>query len=126
MTTRQKLFPLALLLASAAAARAAGPDPISYKLSIVDAPAHLAHIEATFPTAKAAKLELMMPLWTPGYYRQEDYAGKVKNISAKTAEGKTLAIDHKANRWTVDTGSESTILISYDLLCDGRSVTGSS
>ncbi|HVT82548.1 MAG TPA: hypothetical protein VHM90_18040 [Phycisphaerae bacterium] len=127
MTTPQKM-PILLLAVLSSAAHAAGPDPILYKFSIKDPASHLAHVEATVPADANQPLVLMMPLWTPGYYVKENYAAKVQNLSA-AAGGKPLTVDHKANRWSVaagEIGESKAVTLSYDLLCDGRSVTGSS
>ncbi len=124
MTIRVPAF-FTLLLTAACSLRAAEPEPILYKFSIKDAAARLAHVEATVPVTANQPVVLMMPLWSPGYYRQEDYAAKVKDLTA-TADGKPLTFDHKANRWTLDAGGAKSISLSYDLLCDGRSVTTSS
>lgn len=42
---------------------------------------HVAEVEAVIPTGKRASVELMMPVWTPGYYRVENYAKRVKSAS---------------------------------------------
>jgi predicted metalloprotease with PDZ domain len=65
-----------------------------------------------------------MPVWSPGFYRIEDYAAKVKELVAKTPEGKELAIEHpKSNRWHIPTDGKARIELDYALTCDGHSVT---
>ena len=84
---RGRRLPLALVFASAAiAASAALPAqqlaPVIYTIRVPDPASHLASIEARFPTAGKDTIDLMMPVWSPGYYRVEDYAGKVQSFAA--------------------------------------------
>jgi predicted metalloprotease with PDZ domain len=66
----------------------------------------------------------MMPIWSPGFYRVENYATRIQDISAKTATGAPLAIEHpQGNRWHVETRGAASVVISYRLLCNERSVT---
>jgi predicted metalloprotease with PDZ domain len=110
---------------AASAFAAVDPAPISYKWSVADAATHIGHVEAIFPAGDADKLDLMMPVWSPGYYRREDYAAKVRNIVAKTPDGKLLKIQRKENHWTAETAGGGSVVVTYDLLADGRSVTTS-
>jgi predicted metalloprotease with PDZ domain len=89
---------------------------------------HYAEIEATIPVEnRAASVEVMMPIWTPGFYRVEDYASRVEGITAHSPDGKTLQIEQpKKNRWNIQTNGASQVIVSYRLLCNGRSVTTNS
>ncbi len=69
---------------SAAAQRLA---PIVYTISAPAPATHIAVIEAVVPTEGKAAIDLMMPVWSPGFYRVEDYAGRVQEFSARTADG---------------------------------------
>jgi predicted metalloprotease with PDZ domain len=105
-------------------ATAQAPAPIVYTVKIPSPETHIAEIEATVPTDGRAAIELMMPIWTPGFYKVEDYAGKVQGLAARTADGKPLQVDQpKKNRWQIQTGGGATVIVSYKLLCQGRSVT---
>jgi predicted metalloprotease with PDZ domain len=82
-------------------------------------------VEASVPTGKQPFIEMMMPIWTPGYYRIENYAGKVQDFAAHTTDRKALKVEQpKKNRWRIDTDGSKTVHVSYKLLCTGRSVTG--
>jgi len=103
-------------------ARAAEPAIYTVKLPAPDT--HVAEVEAVFPTGKRATIELMMPVWSPGFYRVEDYAGRVRGLSARASDGKTLAVTQpQKNRWRVETNGAANVIVSYQLLCNGRSVT---
>src|SRR5215831_20921376 len=103
-------------------ARAAEPAIYTVKFPAPDT--HIAEVEAVFPTGKRATIELMMPVWSPGFYRVEDYAGRVQGLSARAPDGKTLAVTQpQKNRWRIETMGAANVIVSYRLLCNGRSVT---
>src|SRR5262245_32035995 len=124
------VFPIALVVWATAATPLAGAapadEPIVYAVKFPAPATHVAEVEATVPTGGRASVELMMPVWTPGFYRVEDYAGKVRGLAARTPDGKPLEVEQpRKNRWRVRTGGAAAVVVSYKLLCDGRSVTTS-
>jgi predicted metalloprotease with PDZ domain len=113
---------LATLLCATRLARAA--EPIVYTVKFPAPETHLAEVEAVFPADKSAAIELLLPVWSPGFYRVEDYASHVQNLSARTAEGQPLVVEPPSkNRWRVATQGAANVIVSYQLLCTGRSVT---
>src|SRR5262245_30914777 len=72
------------------------PRQISYTFAFPSLEAHLAQIKVVVPTDKAETLELCMPVWSPGYYHQEDYARKVKELTATSSEGTPLQVEKPA------------------------------
>ena len=84
------------VLAAASPARAQGQpetlEPIQYTLRVIDAAQHVAGIEARVPTGGRPSIELMMPVWTPGYYVLEDYAARVRDLAVKAPDGSSLAV----------------------------------
>jgi predicted metalloprotease with PDZ domain len=108
-------------------ARAAGTatlEPIVYTLKFPAPDSHLAEVSASVPTEKQDAIELMMPIWTPGYYRVENYADQVRDLSAWTTDGAALEVVRaKTNRWRINTGGNATIHLTYRLACEQRSVT---
>jgi predicted metalloprotease with PDZ domain len=108
----------------ATTARAADPPPISYTITFAALASHLAEVDATFPAEGRASIDLMMPIWSPGFYRVENYATRVQTIAARTTTGTSLAIEHpQDNRWHIETHGASSVVVSYRLLCNERSVT---
>src|SRR5207248_11050196 len=72
MRTRFALFlvPCALLgLAARPAAPAQAPAPIVYTVKFPEPARNYALVEAAVPTGGQESVELMMPVWTPGFYR---------------------------------------------------------
>jgi len=99
-------------------------EPIIYTVKFPAPGTRIAEVEAVFPTGKRAAIELMMPIWSPGFYRVEDYASRALSLSARAPDGRALVVEQtQKNRWRVQTGGASTAHVSYKLLCNGRSVT---
>jgi predicted metalloprotease with PDZ domain len=99
-------------------------EPIAYTVRFPAPAQHGAEVEAVYPTDGRPAIELMMPTWTPGFYRVENYAAKVQDFSARTPDGQALPAEHpRKNRWTIPTGGARMVVVSYKLKCDSRSVT---
>jgi predicted metalloprotease with PDZ domain len=99
-------------------------EPITYTVRFPAPDKHVAEVEAGYPTDGRASIELMMPVWTPGFYRVENYAGQVQGLSARTADGRVLDVQRpRKNRWTIQTGGAKRVVVSYQLKCESTSVT---
>ena len=99
-------------------------EPIHYTFRVIDPDKHLAGVEARVPTGGRPIIELMMPIWTPGYYVVEDYAGRVHDLTARSPDGAVLNVSKpKGNRWVVETKGTPLVSVSYTLTAQGRSVT---
>jgi predicted metalloprotease with PDZ domain len=124
MRWKLTLAPLvALLLASSVLGQAV--EPIVYTVRLLDPAKNLAQVEAIVPTGKQPVIEMMMANWTPGFYRIENYAGRLSDFSARTPDGKALAVEQpRKNRWKIETGGADAVHLRYQLLCNNRSVTG--
>ena len=127
VTRRSTISLLAILLSFAALAgraEAQPREPIRYTFRVIDAAKHIAEVDARFPSSGQSSLDLMMPVWTPGFYRVEDYAARVQSLVARTPEGVTLDVTKpRPNRWQVATNGSAAVVVTYRLLCQGRSVT---
>jgi len=105
-------------------AAAQTPAPISYVVRVPAPDTHEAVVEATIPTEGRASLDLMMPTWSPGYYRVEDYAANVRAIAATTPDGRGLPVEKTAaNHWRVVSNGARTITLTYTVFCHERTVT---
>ncbi len=101
-----------------------GPEPVVYTIRFPDPSAQLAEIEVVIPVAGQAEVELMMPVWTPGFYRVQDYAGKVRDISARGPDGEDLSVTKNGtNRWRVQTRGAGRVWVTYLLHCPDSFVT---
>jgi len=118
------------MLAIVALNTAAGPraaaqrlEPIVYAIRIPAPDTHEIVVRATVP-ASGPSLDLMMPAWSPGYYRVEDYAANVRELNAETRGGQPLVVTKtNGNHWRVSTGGERVVTLSYRVFCHQRSVT---
>jgi predicted metalloprotease with PDZ domain len=98
--------------------------PIVYTVRVPAPETHYVEVEATVPTGRRAAIEMMMPVWSPGYYRIEDYATRVEDVTAKTADGKSLQAEKtQKNRWQIQTNGQASVVLSYRVFCHQRSVT---
>jgi predicted metalloprotease with PDZ domain len=93
-------------------------EPIRYTLRFPSPQSHYVEVDATIPTAGSAEVELYMAVWTPGSYLVREYARNVETVSAKSLDGKPLAIEKvKKNRWKFATGGASSAVVSYRVYC---------
>jgi predicted metalloprotease with PDZ domain len=101
-------------------------EPIVYTLGAPAPETNIAELAARIPTGGEASVDLMLPVWSPGYYGIGDYARFVQDLSARTEDGRPLSVEQPTpNHWVVDTSGVPTIIVAYALLCRSRFVTGS-
>ena len=106
-----RLFVLAatiiVIAASIQPALAQRLEPITYTVRVAAPDTHYVEVEAAVPTGGRASIEMMMPAWSPGYYRIEDYAARVDEVKARTSDGKPLPVEKTTkNRWRIQTGTD--------------------
>jgi len=118
------------LVASAAGTLSSHPpaapaaEPIVYTIRVADPRTHVAEVEAVIPADGRASIEVMMAIWSPGFYRIQDYAGRVRDLAAHAPGGVTLGVEKTANnRWRIQSAGARNIVLSYQLLCEDRFVT---
>jgi len=98
-------------------------EPIAYTLRFPDPASHLVEVQAHVPVGGRV-VELMMPVWSPGYYRVEDYAANVRDLAAATPAGEPLAVEASSpSHWRIDARGASSVRLSYRVFCDQRTVT---
>jgi predicted metalloprotease with PDZ domain len=99
-------------------------EPIIYTIRVPSPESQIAEIEVAVPTEKHSSIELMMAVWSPGFYRVEDYADKVQKLTACTSAGTAVKVEQtQKNRWLISTNGANTVVVNYSLQCDGRTVT---
>src|SRR5262249_49668563 len=100
------------------------PEPIVYTVRFPAPETHYAEVEAVIPTNARASIEMMSPVWSPGFYRVEDYASRIQGLSARAPDGRMLETRQpRKNRWLIQTSGAPRAIVSYRLLSDGHSVT---
>ncbi len=98
---------------------------ISYEVSF-DTKGKYLDVDMTYiPSSTAAKeVTFKMPVWAPGYYIIVDYPKYLMDFEAKDPSGRELKWEKEGkNGWTVETAD--TVLVSYKVLADSRSVAES-
>ena len=118
-------FGLAAAIAVLPAAASRAAEPIVYTVKVVAPETHYLEIRATYPTKGREVIDLMMPVWSPGFYRVENYASLVEDLSARSPrDGRALMVERpRLNRWRIRVAGAATVEVTYRLLCEGRSVT---
>jgi predicted metalloprotease with PDZ domain len=101
---------------------AQSPEPILYILRFPAAHTHYVEVEAFYPSADRAELDLMMAVWTPGSYLVREYERHVEGLTAATSTGAALAVTKTAkNRWRVATAGATAVTVRYRVY--GRELT---
>ncbi len=114
---------VAWLLAAAAPPLARTSDPIVYTVRLLP-DAQAADVQAAIPTEGRGAVDLVMAVWSPGFYRVENYATRVSNLTAQAPDGKPLAVEQpQKNRWHIATNGMRTVTVSYRVACAESSVT---
>lgn len=118
-------FGLAAVISILPGAGARAAEPIVYTVKVAAPETHLLEIRATFPTKGREILDLMMPVWSPGFYRVENYASLVEDLYARSPrDGRALRVERpRLNRWRIRVEGASVVEVTYRLVCEGRSVT---
>ncbi|MEP6789271.1 MAG: peptidase M61, partial [Acidobacteriota bacterium] len=91
------------------------PPEISYSVSMSKPWTHLLEVEMRVRSASMPdKLELKMPVWTPGSYLIREYARQVQSFGVKDAGRADLAWSKtNKNTWQVETKGKSEIVAKY-------------
>jgi predicted metalloprotease with PDZ domain len=94
------------------------PKDINYKFNVsMEQPGnHYFHVELTCNRRKPDFIDFKLPVWTPGYYKIQNFSKNVVNFKAMNAEGLPLSfIKTQTNTWRVNAKKEKTGKISYDV-----------
>lgn len=90
------------------------PDSVTYTLRFPDPASKTFTVDAIVPTAKQESIDVMMPVWSPGFYGLQNYADRVTSFTAKGSDGADLTVTKSApNRWTITTGGRASVTATY-------------
>ena len=91
------------------------PSEIGYTISMPKPSTHMLEVEMRVKWPKMPeKIELKMPVWTPGSYLVREFARHVQDFAVKNAGGKELAWRKlNKNTWQVDSKSAKEIVATY-------------
>ena len=96
---------------------ASGNLIISYTVTFPEAQAHYADVEMNISGLKQNRLNLKMPVWTPGSYLVREFSKNVESFSAM-AGGTGLQV-HKISKncWQVQTAGRPALTVKYRVYC---------
>lgn len=88
---------------------------IDYTVSISSVEGHLFHVTADVKNIKEPRLDLSLPIWTPGWYTVENYFKNVLRFKITDANGKWLQPEmiHKQT-WRVETKGLDSIKVEFE------------
>lgn len=89
-------------------------DPLAYTISFPDPSSKTFNVQVQVPTGNRPSVDLMMAIWSPGFYGLQNYSERVSAFEAKAADGTSLEVSNPSvSRWTVATGGRPTFTASY-------------
>ena len=93
--------------------QAAGALQISYTVSFPEAQAHYADIEMDIKGLAQNKLDLKLPVWTPGSYLVREFSKNVESFTAQSAGKAVSVLKTRKNTWQVNTQGLSSVKVKY-------------
>lgn len=104
----------ALLLAALLPAHSAALDPLVYTLRFPDPASKRFTVTVRVPSAGRETVELMMPIWSPGFYRTQNYADRVSSVAAAADDGTSIAVSRpSSSRWSVEAAGRPEFTVTY-------------
>jgi predicted metalloprotease with PDZ domain len=100
-------------------------DPLVYTIRFPEPASKTFNVEVQVPTEKRESVDLMMAIWSPGFYGIQNYADRVSNLTARGNDGSELTVEKpKPSRWMVKTGGRPTLTVSYTVAAPRASNLG--
>ena len=91
-------------------------EPLVYTIRFPEPASKTFNVEIIVPTDKRESVDLMMAIWSPGFYGIQNYADRVSGFTAKAPDGTVLDVEKpKPSRWTIRTGGRPSITVTYTL-----------
>lgn len=90
---------------------------LSFTVTVKDPAAHLFHVQFRCSGIKKESIEFKLSAWTPGYYQLMNYADNISAFHVTTTTSPDTLQWNKAsaNSWKVNSKSNNTIIIDYDV-----------
>jgi predicted metalloprotease with PDZ domain len=91
-----------------------GLTPLVYTIRFPQPISRTFTVDVVVPTDKRESVDLMMAIWSPGFYGLQNYADRVSSFTATAPDGTALEVTKPTpSRWTVKTGGRPSFNISY-------------
>lgn len=104
---------------AAAIAQSYTPFRAEYTVEVKDTTAHLFHVTATFSNLRQPRLDVALPIWTPGWYTLEYYARNIRRFLVTDSAGTRLAaLLSRAQTWTIDTRGKTRVVVEFDYVAN--------
>src|SRR6476620_11838072 len=111
---RRQFIGALLLAAAIAVVDGKSPDPLTYTIRFPDPASKSFTVALVVPTERRPSVDLMMPVWSPGFYGLQNYAQRVTQVTATAGDGTVLDVANpSASRWTVTTGGRPAFTLTY-------------
>jgi len=101
------------LLVMSSVSQAAGALQISYTVSFPEAQAHYADIEMDIKGLAQSKLDLKLPVWTPGSYLVREFSKNVESFTAQSGGKAVNVVKTRKNTWQINTQGLSSVKVKY-------------
>jgi predicted metalloprotease with PDZ domain len=137
MLLRRRLLAAAVILLAQVAPHRGAVDaralePLRYTISFPQPATKTFNVDVVVPTDGRDSVDVMMAIWSPGFYGLQNYADRVTAFAAKAADGTALDVTKPTpSRWTIKTGGRPSFTFSYTLsaprgsnLSNGTTETG--
>jgi predicted metalloprotease with PDZ domain len=88
---------------------------IDYTVAVANPDTGLFHVTAKVDNIDQPRLDLSLPVWTPGWYTVENYALNIERFTITDEKGASLP--HSMTRrqtWSVDTRGHRQITVAFD------------
>jgi predicted metalloprotease with PDZ domain len=90
--------------------------PLVYTLRFPEPASRTFNVEIVVPTEGRRSVDLMMAIWSPGFYGLQNYARQVSAFTATAPDGTALEVTKpNDSRWTVATGGRASFTVTYTL-----------
>ena len=87
---------------------------VSFEVSFIEPQAHYVDVQMEIAGNKKEKLDLKMPVWTPGSYLVREFAKNLEGFKAVDGKGKPLLFDKiDKNTWRVQNAATEKIKVTY-------------
>ncbi len=100
------------------------PPTVNYTVSMSKPATHLLEVEMRYSwVMMPEKLELKMPVWTPGSYLVREFARHVEGFSARNESGTNLTWRKtNKNTWQIDSKGKEEIVVRYNVYANELTV----
>ena len=87
---------------------------IAFQVSFTNPYAHYVDVEMFISGVKKDKIEIKMPVWTPGSYLIREFSKNVDELSVVNSKNHSLNVEKTSkNTWLITTGKNSEIKVRY-------------